>query len=526
MSSKLVIGTRGSELALWQANYVAARLLEQGVSIEIKVIKTQGDKIRDIGFDKMEGKGFFTKELEDALLKKDIDLAVHSHKDLTTTFPEGLIIAAVSKREDPSELLLIHPNAVDGKMHFSLKKNAKLGTSSARRKSQFLAFRPDCTVADLRGNVTTRIQKVMSGEYDAILIAAAGVERLGCDTGDLQVEKLSPKEFIPAPAQGVLAMQCRAEDTETITALKPLNNPEVAMNIAVERKVLNLFDGGCQLPLGVYCERELNDNDEMVFRTWVSKADAWDKKPKYLFSETATSEGLAEKLVERIHAIKPCPVFISRGARKHDLFSEVLTGNGFQVTAQALIEMKSIAFKTPASIDWVFFASKNAVRFFFEGKPNLTNGVKLGAVGISTANEIRKFGKRAEFIGQGTDTKRIGKQFAALVGNRSVAFPQAKGSMRSIQSQLTRQDSAIDLTVYETIKKECGVRSSEFGVLVFTSPSNVESFLEKNTISSEQKVVAMGDATAHALKKAGVRVHAQPLTFTDLGLLQAVYKVC
>jgi hydroxymethylbilane synthase len=156
---KIIIGTRGSELALWQANYTKELLEEKGCEVEIKIIQTSGDKTQDwnTSFDKLEGKGFFTKELEEALLRKEIDLAVHSHKDLPTVNPEGLIIAGVSKRKDPSELLLIKKSAVDKDQKFSLKKSALVGTSSARRKSQLLAFRPDVKVTDLRGNVPTRI---------------------------------------------------------------------------------------------------------------------------------------------------------------------------------------------------------------------------------------------------------------------------------------------------------------------------------------------------------------------------------
>ena len=238
-----MIGSRGSELALWQANHVLALLKELGVDAEIKIIKTQGDKIQDLPLDKLEGKGFFTKEIEEALLKKEIDLAVHSHKDLPTVSPEGLTIAAVSEREDPSELILIRKEAVDGKMKFSFKKNAVVGTSSARRKSQLRAFRHDVRIEDLRGNVPTRVQKLRDGKYDAIMLAAAGVERLELDLSDLHVEKISPKEFVPAPAQGVLALQIREEDKELFELLQQVNDADVAESISIERKILNLFDG-------------------------------------------------------------------------------------------------------------------------------------------------------------------------------------------------------------------------------------------------------------------------------------------
>jgi hydroxymethylbilane synthase len=166
---KIVIGSRGSDLALWQAYHVKAQLENLGCKVELKIIKTQGDIIQHLSFDKMEGKGFFTKEIEAALLDKSIDLAVHSHKDLETNPPKGLVIAAVSEREDPADLLLIRKTSIDPTQQWGLKSKAIVGTSSARRKSQVLRFRPDIELKDLRGNVPTRIQKLRDQNYDAIL---------------------------------------------------------------------------------------------------------------------------------------------------------------------------------------------------------------------------------------------------------------------------------------------------------------------------------------------------------------------
>ena len=246
------IGSRGSDLALWQAHHVKTKLENLGCEVSIEIIQTKGDLIQDLSFDKLEGKGFFTKELELALLQGRIDLAVHSHKDLETNPPPGLVIGAVSQREDPAELLLIHPTAFDAAMHWNLKKGGLIGTSSARRKSQVLAHRSDLKIADLRGNVPTRIEKLRRGEYDAILLAKAGVSRLELDLNDLMALRLDPTVVVPAPAQGVLGLQIRSNDNRTLHAIAPLNDPSVEGLIAIERTVLNLMDGGCQLPLGVY----------------------------------------------------------------------------------------------------------------------------------------------------------------------------------------------------------------------------------------------------------------------------------
>lgn len=290
---KIIIGSRGSDLALWQANHVKKQLEDLGHQVEIKIIVTQGDAIQHLSFDKLEGKGFFTKEIETELLAGTIDVAVHSHKDLETNPPAGLIIAAVSEREDPSELLLMQKSAVDSSKKWNLKEIAIIGTSSARRKSQVVHFRPDLKINDLRGNVPTRIQKLREGQYDAILLAKAGVERLKIDLSEFHVEVLDPKEFVPAPAQGVLGLQIRENDTDLAQILSHLNDTAVQERIGVERKVLNLLEGGCQLPLGVYCE----DKQTLEHTVYVSHAKNWEEGASYSSYTVDSLEGLAEKIV-------------------------------------------------------------------------------------------------------------------------------------------------------------------------------------------------------------------------------------
>lgn len=250
---KIVIGSRGSDLALWQANHVKNQLENLGHEVEIKIIITQGDAIQNLSFDKLEGKGFFTKEIEKELLDETIDLAVHSHKDLETNPPVGLVIAAVSERENPADLLLILKTKADSSKTFHLKENPIVGTSSARRKTQMLAFRPDVEIKDLRGNVPTRIEKLRSGQYDAILLAKAGVDRLKIDLSEFHVFEMNPKEFVPAPAQGVLGLQIREGDSRMAEIMKPLHHADIYNQIRVERSILNKMEGGCQLPLGVFC---------------------------------------------------------------------------------------------------------------------------------------------------------------------------------------------------------------------------------------------------------------------------------
>jgi hydroxymethylbilane synthase len=520
---KIIIGTRGSDLALWQANYTKDLLEEKGNEVEIKIISTAGDRSQqyETSFDKLEGKGFFTKELEESLLNKTIDLAVHSHKDLPTVSPDGLMIAGVSKREDPSDILIINDKAADDKLKFGLKKNAIVGTSSARRKSQLLAFRPDVQVKDLRGNVPTRINKLREGGYDAILIATAGIERLEIELDEFTVEKLNPEVFVPAPAQGVLAWQTREDDNELLDIIDTISDLDVLIKINIERQLLNMFDGGCHLPFGAYCDTEMDDEDRLRFKVWVSIADEWDKQPKQLYFDTLDTDGFVDRMYEHIRSVKPKKIFISKTFKEDDYFPTALGKLGFDVQGTSLIEFKQIAIRFLPRTEWIFFSSKHAVRFFFNQKPELWPGVKFGCVGSSTSAELRSFGHRADFIGQSTDIKLVGKQFSSKVGNARVLFPIARGSMQSIQWQMVKRENVVNLEVYATLNISQEI-STENEVLIFTSPSNVESYFEKNTIHPHQKIIAMGEATGKALEKLKFKKFTLPRSFDDLGLLQAV----
>lgn len=290
----LRIGTRGSKLALWQAEFTQAELARIGVESELVIIKTQGDLVQHLGFDKLEGKGFFTKEIEDALLRGEVDLAVHSMKDLPTNQPEGLCITAVSYRHNPSDLLIIQKGSYAEKALLKLTTKATVGTSANRRKAQLHAFRPDVQLKDIRGNVPTRLEKLRAGDFDAIFLAAAGVERLGLDMSGFEVLELPAREFVPAPAQGVLAWQTNRDDTPTRVILKQLHHPEVSSCTNVERRVLQLMEGGCQLPLGAYCERDASGN----YHAFAACEIEGQLRRTRLSS--STSFGMAEKLVAQL----------------------------------------------------------------------------------------------------------------------------------------------------------------------------------------------------------------------------------
>ena len=241
------IGSRGSALALWQSNYVRDRLREAhpGLEIEIEIIHTTGDKILDVPLAKIGDKGLFTKELDRALLEERVDFAVHSLKDVPTRIEPGLVLAAVGKREDPSDALIVAPER-PGKLS-DLPAGARVGTSSLRRRAQLLAWRQDLEVLDLRGNVDTRLAQVASGKYDAIILALAGIKRLGF--ADRASDILGGEHWLPAVGQGALGIICRQNDQRTRAVLSVLDDEPTHRATTAERAFLRELEGGCQVPI-------------------------------------------------------------------------------------------------------------------------------------------------------------------------------------------------------------------------------------------------------------------------------------
>ncbi len=252
MSAVLKLGTRGSRLARWQAEWVRDALGRHGVAAELVIIKTRGDAEVDRPLDQLEGKGFFTKEIEDALLDGRIEVAVHSLKDLPTKLADGLALGAVPPRADPSEALVTRASGVTSIA--ALRPGARVGTSSLRRVAQLRHLRPDLEILPLRGNVPTRVQKVKAGQdgLDAALLARAGLERL--ELAGQIAASLDPLEVMPAPGQGALGLEVRAADGRTRAALQPLEHPASARQVAAERSFLAALEGGCQAAVAAYSE--------------------------------------------------------------------------------------------------------------------------------------------------------------------------------------------------------------------------------------------------------------------------------
>src|SRR6266481_1165114 len=262
--ANLRIGSRGSQLALWQANHVAGLLRAQGHSIEIEIIKTTGDKITDVALAKVGTKGMFTKEIEEALADRRVDLAVHSMKDVPTELAPEFALAAIMKREDTRDAFI----SVKFSTLEELPRGARVGTSSLRRQCQLKALRPDLEIIPLRGNVDTRLKKLESGEYDAIILAAAGVHRLGLDKHVRS--RISADVMCPAVGQGALAIETRRDDRQTQTFLAFLNDADTRQAIECERALLGSLGGGCQVPIGAYAEKR---NGRLSLQAMVGRPD-------------------------------------------------------------------------------------------------------------------------------------------------------------------------------------------------------------------------------------------------------------
>ena len=289
------IATRKSPLALWQANYVKAELEKNfpGLQVELLPMTTRGDKILDSPLAKVGGKGLFVKELEEALLRNEADLAIHSMKDVPVEFPAGLCLATICQREDPRDALVSnHFASVD-----ALPAGARVGTSSLRRQCQLRARRPDLQVLDLRGNVNSRLAKLDAGDYDAILLAAAGLKRLGLEARITAL--LECGESLPANGQGAVGIECRRNDTELLDLLARLEDKATRQRVMAERAMNRSLQGGCQVPIGAYAELQ---GDELWLRGLVGSIDGQRILRAEMRGPVSDAEALGEKVASALLA--------------------------------------------------------------------------------------------------------------------------------------------------------------------------------------------------------------------------------
>jgi len=292
LAKKLTIGTRGSQLALWQANWVKSELEKKhGIEVELEIIKTTGDKITDVPLAQVGGKGLFVKEIEEALLDGRVQLAVHSMKDVPTDFPDGLSLRCITEREDPRDIAI----TCTGNSFKDLPQGAHIGTSSLRRSSQLLDARPDFKIGQLRGNLDTRIRKVNDGEYDAIILAGAGIRRLGW--ADKITDYFDTEFMLPAIGQGALGIETKTNDDETNALVDFFNHPDTSDAVRAERSLLKRLDGGCQVPIAAFGEI---DGDNLRLRGLVAGVDGKNIIKDEVSGSRSNAEAMGVELAERL----------------------------------------------------------------------------------------------------------------------------------------------------------------------------------------------------------------------------------
>lgn len=510
---KVRIGTRGSDLALWQAHHVKSRL-EHAAEIEIVVIKTRGDTIDDVPLQSVEGKAFFTAEIEKALLDNEVDLAVHSHKDLATSSPDGLVIGAVPERGPVEEVLLVNEQAYDPDAPLlPLKPGAKVGTSAPRRQAQLLAMRPDLHVADLRGNVPTRVRRCQAGTYDAVVLAAAGVHRLELATEGLVVVPLSADVFVPAPAQGALAIQIRAGDPAlTELCLSALHHEGTAAAVNAERLLLERLGGGCSMPLGVTLR---TDGEGFLARAFLGAGcPAEGDVVRWGEARGATPLEAADAVCAQLLAGQPTEVGPLEGlsvalvgsSADGTLLGDRLRQLGAHVDHEKVLDFEDVGAPDLSGKmarlkpgDVLAITSQEAARRLAGAV--VPPGVTVAAVGPATARALSAAGVRATHVGTG-GAAELARTVPVGEGGK-VLFPCAEQARRDLPDGLAGRDVPVEkVAVYRTVQAAAGEHHSAADVRVYMSPSAVASsvVLGRETGESHSIRIGLGGSTCDALQ--------------------------
>ena len=504
---KLRIGTRGSDLALWQARHVA-RLLSPEADCELVVMKTRGDVIDDVPLQTIEGKAFFTGEIEQALLESRVDLAVHSHKDLPTAMTPGLSIAAVPKRASQAERLLIRPAAFDSEAAFlPLRLQARVGTSSPRRCAQLDLLRPDLSTLSLRGNVPTRVQRLREGRYDAIVLAAAGLDRLELDLSGLHDVELSLAWFVPAPAQGALALQIRSGDGELRAFVRSkLHDLRCDERVAAERELLERAGGGCNLPLGAAVT---GDGPYRAFVFLGAGHPTAQDRSRWSNAEGSTPKAAAEAAFVGLNRptspagpLAGCSIALTGsrsaaaelGRRLSDLGAQVLVEEviGVEDLAAPLLPQRAASLRAG---DALAVTSREAARRC--AGLSLEHGVAVAAVGEATASALRAAGLEPTLVGdQGA------RQLAQLLDCRAgarVLFPCAEQTSGDLEAELAARRIHIErVPVYRTIRRSQARLAHRMSLRIFLSPSSVHAAFELDPERGSTHLIALGERTAMA----------------------------
>lgn len=551
---KLKIGTRGSKLALTQTNLVA-QMLEAAwpdLTCEVEIFTTKGDQTQAAGIPlpKVGGKGLFTAELEAALRNGTIDLAVHSLKDLPVEDAPGLIVGAIPVREDVRDVLV----SSDGASLDQLPAGSVIGTSSIRRQAQILFHRPDLVVKPIRGNVDTRIKKVMAREYDGAVLAASGIKRLGID--EYITEYLPNWLMLPAPGQGALGVQCRAEDSETQQRLDSITDISSYLCTKVERIFLQALGGGCSLPVAAHV---MQKGEGFIFHGRVSAPEGQSrievrltgKDPEALgmaAAELALAQG-AERLIGRDSSLMGKRVLVTRELSQAKPFIDKLLQKGAVPIRFPVLEFQPLPVPEFANLDvnmfdWVLFTSGNAVRYFFESFADNRwqladkgwQDFKIAVSGSATAAVLESYGVLPDFV----PTEFIGEQLVAGLGNLdglNILMPRSKKGRPEIAKMLRDKGAVLlEIALYDTVPTDPSPNdwanfNLGFDVLTFTSPTSVNHLLhilQNENINlgrfADKVFASIGPITTQAMYKAQLPVHVEAQPYTVDGMIAALER--
>ena len=568
----LVVGSRKSGLAMWQTEHVI-ELLQRAwpdVVLGIRTYDTEGDNNLETALPEIGGKGVFTTRLEEALAAKDIDLAVHSLKDLPVDTGPAFTIGAITSRTDSRDCVV----ARNGWTIASLPAGAVVGTSSLRRQGQLLARRPDLVVKPIRGNVDTRVRKVLSGEYDAALLAAAGVTRLGLAAH--VTEWIPADEMLPAPGQGALAVQCRTGDTETLLRLAAIDEQEVRAAVEAERAFLQHLGGGCSAPIAAYARLE---HGRLCMTGVVASPDG--RRLVRVEDEAEDGRVLASRLASlaldkgaqsiltefrgRTSAARPAArngvlhgrrVVVTRARAEAEPLCDRLAALGATPICAPAIKIEPVsdlralddAITAIASFDWVVFTSTDAVEIFCRhwthagrtpaGRSTADlGGVKVAAVGPATARALAAWGRPPDFVPDEFTGDALAEGLPIVPGTR-VLLPRAEIARQETVEILERRGATVVvLPIYRTVAAVMDISVIEdirrgVDAVLFTSGSTVQHFMHIMrqhdpgfAFPAHARIICIGPVTAAAAREAGLRVDSVALVHTTGGLVDSVVDV-
>ena len=533
------IATRGSRLALKQSGLVQNMLKEKaGLETELSVVKTTGDRIQDVPLSLVSGAGFFTREIENALLSGTAQIAIHSLKDLPIVQPPELKVSALPKRENPADIIVTRTENIDDSQSLHLKAGLSVGTSAIRRQAQIKSLRPDLRVRELRGNVTTRLDKVRSGEYDAVVIAYAGLLRVDIDYSDLEIRELRIDQFVPSPSQGALAVETRSDDQAMIDAVHKIHDTATALAVQAERRLLLLCGGGCHLPLGANLSETANGYSMQVF--WSFQLPDRQTAAIIFHLDTDSSDGVCDLVDQCYIKIKRFEIeqlrkyykrenakqrfLITRTPEQTEELDAKLYKKNIDLISYPILNLTAYNDDLWPNVKprldfykYLIFTSANAVRFFNDLlyseniDKNIFTETVFACVGDKTADACREIFKSENIIISPIATgEGLGKHLLGFEKSTAL-MPCAKEADFIMQETLISAGWHFDrLAIYATQSTEPEnlpeVDSNSIDYICFTSSLALVYTKEKIKIPDHAVIISIGPKTTRKIAGAGLRV--------------------